>query len=190
MAAGAGAMREQLVVQTSAPRAFSLASLTSAGTTATATTPAAHGYTSGDYVTIAGATPAGYNGRVLVTVTGALTFTYVVAAGLVTPATGTKTATYASDSQGGRAVVWRTVATVFAALVSQRAGEQLRTQSIGAQVDVQFRVRVRGDLTEKMRVLWTPTWPIGAAQQTLEVHGLLLEGDGRTHMFIECGRVS
>lgn len=68
-----------------------LTSLTSSGTVATAT-KAGHGFTSGQYVTIAGATPAGYNGTFPVTVTGANTFTYAVISGLGTPATGTITA--------------------------------------------------------------------------------------------------
>jgi hypothetical protein len=47
MRAMIGAMREQLVVQTSAPLARSVSSLTRSATTATATTAAAHGYATG-----------------------------------------------------------------------------------------------------------------------------------------------
>jgi hypothetical protein len=65
-------------------------SLTSASTTATATVTS-HGYTTGDSITIIGATPAGYNGTFTVTNTGTNTFTYPVVAGLATPATGTIT---------------------------------------------------------------------------------------------------
>ena len=70
----------------------SVTTLTSAGTTATATTSIAHGFVTGQAVTIAGSSVAGYNGTFTVTVTGATTFTYTVANGLATPAGGVKTA--------------------------------------------------------------------------------------------------
>ena len=74
-------------------RVLSVSSITRSGTTATATTAVVHNLQSGANVTIAGASPAGYNGTFTVTVTGASTFTYTVANTLTTPATGTKTAT-------------------------------------------------------------------------------------------------
>ena len=43
------------------------------------TTTSAHGVSTGAYVTIAGAAPAGYNGVYQVTVTGTTTFTYQLA---------------------------------------------------------------------------------------------------------------
>ncbi len=67
-------------------------SITRSSTTATVTTTAAHGLTSNNWVTIAAASPAGYNGVWQITVTGASTFTYTVSSGLTTPATGTITA--------------------------------------------------------------------------------------------------
>jgi hypothetical protein len=54
-------------------------SITRSGTTATLTTAAAHGLVSGNYVTISGATPSGFNGSYVITVTGVTTFTYVMA---------------------------------------------------------------------------------------------------------------
>jgi hypothetical protein len=64
--------------------------LTSSGTVATVTL-AGHGFVTGDSVTIAGATPAGYNGTFTVTGFTSGTFTYTVSSGLATPATGTIT---------------------------------------------------------------------------------------------------
>ena len=71
--------------------ALPLASITQVTGTATATASAAHGFTIGDtlMVTIAGATPAAYNGTHLVTVTTTTAFTFAVATGTATPATGT-----------------------------------------------------------------------------------------------------
>ena len=70
---------------------FTLSSLTSSSTTATATTSVPHGLNSGDQVTIAGATPSAYNGTYIITRTGINTFTYTFAGG-TSPATGTITA--------------------------------------------------------------------------------------------------
>lgn len=185
-----GDLRERLTVESFAPVPVSLSSLTRASTTATATTGAAHGYTTGDYVTVAGATPAGYNGKVKITVTGATTFTYPVNGALATPAIGTLTAVYDSDAQGGRKLAWATVAILPAALVPQSAAERLQAQAITAVVDTHFRVRVRAGITPKMRVRWTPSWPPSSAEQTLQIHGVLPIEDGRTWMFLECGRVA
>lgn len=55
-----------------------ISSITNAGTTATLTTSAPHGLTTGTQVTVSGATPAQYNGTFTITVTGANTFTYVM----------------------------------------------------------------------------------------------------------------
>ena len=76
--------------------AQTLTSVTSSGTTATATL-AAHGYSDGQVVLIAGANQAGYNGTFIIRRVSANVFTYPVASGLVTPATGTITATGYTD---------------------------------------------------------------------------------------------
>jgi hypothetical protein len=62
--------------------AQTITSITRGGTgnlTATLTTGSAHGLVTGNQVTISGATESNYNGTYLVTVTGATTFTYVMA---------------------------------------------------------------------------------------------------------------
>ena len=79
-----------------AATAQTLTSVTSSGTTATATL-AAHGYSDGQVVLIAGANQAGYNGTFIIRRVSANVFTYPVASGLVTPATGTITATGYTD---------------------------------------------------------------------------------------------
>lgn len=71
----------------------SVSSITRASTTATVTTAAAHGLSSGQKVTIAGANQADYNGTFVITVTGSTTFTYTVSGSPATPATGTITST-------------------------------------------------------------------------------------------------
>ena len=76
--------------------AQTLTSVTSSGTTATATL-AAHGYSDGQVVLIAAADQAGYNGTFIIRRVSANVFSYPVASGLVTPATGTITATGYTD---------------------------------------------------------------------------------------------
>ena len=68
-----------------------MTSITRSGTTATVTTTAAHGLSTGAFVAIRGASPTAYNGIHLATVTGASTFTYPVAGSPASPATGTIT---------------------------------------------------------------------------------------------------
>lgn len=70
---------------------FSISGITRAGTTATATTATAHGIPVGAQrrVRISGASPAGYNGDVVVRIASSTTFEYTVDSSLSSPATGT-----------------------------------------------------------------------------------------------------
>ena len=76
--------------------AQTLTSVTSTGAIASATLTS-HGYSDGQVVLIAGATPTGYNGTFIVTRVSANVFSYPVASGLTSPATGTITATGYTD---------------------------------------------------------------------------------------------
>lgn len=83
--------------QRTASAAVSVSSLTQVAGLATATATA-HGLADGDEVTIAGATPSGYNLTVNVNKIDANTFTYPVSSALATPATGTITVTGSSGT--------------------------------------------------------------------------------------------
>jgi hypothetical protein len=67
----------------------SVTTLTRVSTTATGTTSAAHGFTSGQVIAISGANPDGYNGNKTLLTASGTTFTYTVSSSLTTPATGT-----------------------------------------------------------------------------------------------------
>jgi autotransporter-associated beta strand protein len=67
------------LLQIATPR---IASISEVGTTVTVTTTAPHDLHTGDYITISGVTPAGYNGTFQITVTDPRTFTYTAAANL------------------------------------------------------------------------------------------------------------
>lgn len=73
--------------------AVAVNSITFAGGVATVTTSSAHGFTTGQQITVAGADQAAYNGTFAVTVTGAAGFTFPVSGSPTTPATGVITAT-------------------------------------------------------------------------------------------------
>ncbi len=181
-------LRERLTIQENVPEAIAV-TLTRITTVATATTGTPHGYSSNDYVLVAGATPSGYNGKVKITVTGASAFTYAVSGVLATPATGTITVTYVSDASGGRRIGWADLATIWAELLPVRASERLQAQALQAQLDYRFRILMRADLTPRMRARWTPQWPVGAPLHTLEIHGITPDQDGRRHLLLECGEV-
>lgn len=66
-------------------------SITRSGTTATCTTTAVHGFSTGDLVHIADAVEPDYNGEFEITVTSTTVFEYEVANSPTTPATGTIT---------------------------------------------------------------------------------------------------
>lgn len=68
-----------------------IASITRSGQVATVTTAAPHGYSTGDWRTIAGAAQAEYNGTKEITVVDATHFTFNVTGSPATPATGTVT---------------------------------------------------------------------------------------------------
>ena len=69
-----------------------VSSVNRTSTTATATTSSPHGLSTGNHVTIAGASPAGYNLTAAITVVTPTTFTYTVNGSLTTHANGTITA--------------------------------------------------------------------------------------------------
>jgi head-tail adaptor len=188
-----GNLRERLTIQENLSEPISVTTLTRVSTTATATTAAAHGYLTGEYVRLAGATPAGYNGLWKITVTGVSTFTFTVVNTLASPATGTITALYFSDASGGRKIGWATLATaptgIWAEFLPQRASERLQAQALSSAIDYRFRVRTRPDLTPQQRALWAPSWQASAAVHTLEIHGVLPENDGRGWMILETGEL-
>jgi hypothetical protein len=78
---------------------IAITSATEATTTVTITTATAHGFTTGDSITVAGFTTPGYNGTWIITVTAPTTFTYTTASGLTTPAVGTGVATDADVAE-------------------------------------------------------------------------------------------
>ena len=104
--------------QGTVPTAIAVTGITRAGTTATATTAAAHGLLVGQLIEIAGATAPQYNGSFVISgVPTATTFTYTVPAAAVTPAGG-------------------------AGITATRPRFVLASLGPGQDVDLRFQVRV------------------------------------------------
>jgi head-tail adaptor len=184
-----GPLRESLVIEWNTPQDFSVTSLTRTASSATAITAVDHGYATGDYVTIAGATPSGYDGKVKIgSVLGPTSFTYPVNGTLATPATGTITVTYVSDAQGGRVTGWETFRTLAGELVPLAAWERLQAAAIENRLEYRFRIHSldSAGVTPEMRVRWTPQFPPSQPTQTLDISGVIPDGDGRQFTFIEC----
>lgn len=87
---GTSCTRHKTALVAGSPTAVG-SSLTSSGTTATVDHGSAHGLSTGDLVTMAGATETPYNGEFEITVTGANTFTYTMSQSTTSPATGSPT---------------------------------------------------------------------------------------------------
>lgn len=71
---------------------FSISSASESGTTVTIVTSGANTFATGDYVTIAGISPTGYDGTFQITVVNSTTFTYADVSGLGTASTAGATA--------------------------------------------------------------------------------------------------
>jgi hypothetical protein len=99
----------------------SVTSLTRVGSLVTATVTA-HGGSTGQNVTIRGATQAPYNGTFPITVTGANTFTYLFGGSPTSPATGTLTASFESEGDS--------VSEVPRAVITDEAWEMIRIKSL------------------------------------------------------------
>lgn len=181
-----GAMREELVLQTSAPIPLAIAGLTAAAGTATAVFATAHGFANGDYVTIAGASEAGYLGLVPIALLGATSFSYAVPLDTPAAASGAPTATYVSDALGGAEKRWRTLDTIWGALVLSSiptSPERIMATAVQGQTIRRFAVYARDDIGIDMRVLWTRS--SGTRARTLNITMVTPIEDGRDFMAIE-----
>jgi len=188
---GIGQLRERVTVLTERPRSFAVSALTWAAGFAAAVTISPHGYVDGDFVTVAGAVPSGYNGKVVVAVTSTTGLRYPVAATLTTPATGAITATYAGDTHGGRAALaFRALMTVWAEYLPLKAFEKMQRNAVEDGLACRFRVRARVDLVAGLRAQWTPRWPIAAPVRTFRIRGVEPDGEQREYLLLECDQVT
>lgn len=184
--AGVGAMRERIEVEAKGWPAL-VVTIARVGAVATITTLVAHDWQSDDYVTVAGASPADYNGVKQVTVTGPTTATFAIGSGVSTPPTGTITATFLKDAQGSVRDSWVLVALMPAAVAPLSAQERLaQPPALMTTRFTRFQVRNIAGLSEQQRVKWTPVWPPESAEQVLQITGVVPVDDGRRFLFLEC----
>jgi head-tail adaptor len=189
MGISAGQLTEQITILTNTPLAKSVSSITRSSQTATVTTAAAHGFSTGDYVLHAGATQTEYNVEALITVTGATTYTYTVSGSPASPATGTITATYVSNSSGGSAAPFYTLASgLWACIEPMSASEQLAAGGISAVGSFNVTLYYRADITPAMRLTWRRYQE--SAARTYEIHSVQPNKDEpRSKLDLEIGIV-
>jgi head-tail adaptor len=168
---------------------ISVSSLTQVGGTATANTSAPHGFEAGDFVIVAGATPADYNGEVQIALVDADTFTYPVSGNPSSPATGTITATFRSDASGGGTDGMRPFVTVSGHMHPLSADETLQAEAIQSITRYEAEIEYRPDITAKMQLQWTPFRHTTA--KTLEVQGVKPHPKfPRKRLLIACGEAA
>ena len=138
--------------------------LTSSGSTARATTLVAHGYTSGDSVTMSGATNSEYDGTYTITVVDATTFTYTITTGPADPTTlgtiivtqgdaGTASSAISSLTRSGTTVTVDTSSSVFGGgdtCASVDISGTVTTGSSPSVYNVSNRACVRGTGNKKL----------------------------------------
>jgi len=187
-----GRLTESVTFLSSTPPAIAVTTLTAIGTVASGTTGTPHGLTSGDYATIRGAVPLGYNTMTArVTVTSPTQFSYPVPAGLASPATGTITVTFTSDSQGGGPSGDYVVGQAFAFIEPLNAAERLAVSTVAATVNYRAVVHYRTGLTPQMTLQWTRYQE--AAPRVLQVFGVYPHPEpAYAHRFLvlECGELA
>jgi len=110
-------------------------------------------------------------------------------AGLLKERLTIQSAALTSDNQGGRiAAAATTVCKIAAQPIVRDATELFQAESVASHARMQFRVRVRGDITAGQTVLWTPRWPEAHAALTFQILGVQPEAD-RQGMLITCAAV-
>lgn len=96
--------------------------------------------------------------------------------------------TRTTDTQGGRSVAAATLATVWAS-VEPWATQMDEMQRAGAMTTTRryrVRLRYRADVTEKMRVLWTPF--LASTAKTLEISAVNVVS--RDQLSLDCIEVA
>lgn len=96
-----------------------------------------------------------------------------------------KTAT--SDTQGGRAEVWGTFATIWGWCQPMGGRELKQAQAVGSDVKWRVTVRYRADITPKMRLLWDAYQ--ATVIKTLEIHTVTMRDGTPDYLDLECGEV-
>lgn len=185
-----GDLTERITFRSDEPQPVAIVTLERVGARAVATTATAHRLEDGDYVRIGGATPVEYNAtQQQVSVTGPTTFEYPIDLTVPTPAGGSPSVVFQSDSQGGQRDQWWEVAAVWAAMIPLTASERLQAEMVGSIVRYRAVIHYRPGLTAKMRIGWRPYRE--PAERVLEVHGVAPHPDHpRRLLVVECGELS
>jgi head-tail adaptor len=112
-----------------------------------------------------------------------------VRAGLLTEWLTVQSVTLSSDGQGGQSAAAPVeVCRIQAQPIVRDATELMQAESVASHARMQFRVRVRADVTAGHTVLWTPRWPKDHPELTFQILGVQPESD-RQGMLLTCAAV-
>ncbi len=111
-------------------------------------------------------------------------------AGLLTERLTIQSAALTSDGQGGQSAAASptTVCRIAAQPIVRDATELMQAESVASHARMQFRVRVRADVTAGLTALWTPRWPKNHPALTFQILGVQPEAD-RQGMLLTCAAV-
>jgi head-tail adaptor len=186
-----GRMTEPLTIQSDDPPSSVVSSLSQTAGRADAVTATPHGLTTGDYVAVRGAMPLGYNGeQIQIVVTGPTSFSYDVADTLDSPASGSITVDFRSDSQGGSGSGWWDVGVVYGQVQPLTASERLAAEAVASIATYRVTIHYQPDLWPHMRLKWTKFQE--SAPTLLEIAGVLPHADpafAHRYLILECGEV-
>jgi len=107
-------------------------------------------------------------------------------AGDLTESVAIRSIALATDSQGGQAETPSTLDTVPAQIAALSTRARLAARAVGADTSYLVKIRQRGDVTDKMRLLWTPRYDFSATQKTLEISGMYTDPANTWLMVLEC----
>ena len=98
-----------------------------------------------------------------------------------------------NDAQGGVQISWTLYRRLWTDMHPVRTAERLQAAAMQSAMTYRFRVSTidAAGVTAAMRVVWTPQWPrTGRSEHTLEIRGVLPEGDGHQYTILECGEIA
>lgn len=95
--------------------------------------------------------------------------------------------TVQQKSTGAGAVTWSTLATVWALVSPQSAGESQQTEAVRSLVSYWVEVMWRTDITPSMRLSWTP---YGGSAKTLQINGVRMKPGQNQRLLLDCTEVA
>lgn len=98
--------------------------------------------------------------------------------------------TTSADTHGAKRSSWSTLATVWAHVRPLSGNELVRAQAVASHMRYLVTAYYRADVTQTMRMLWTPTRSSSSAQRTLEILAPPRPSADPLFMELDCGELA